>query len=83
MNMSLDLTKYRYADPYSTNSAYLINMTSLQMKALKEMKLKREYGYKYIFTDLWSVPQAVNKKIYAENLVEEFITYLNNEIKEL
>ena len=49
--MTLYLNKKEiYANSYHTNFDYLLNMTTLQMKALKGMRWNEEH--KYIITDL-------------------------------
>ena len=68
-----------YVNSYSTNSAYLINMASLQMKALKEMK----WGGEYIHFGLWVIPLARSSKINTERTVKGFINYLNEKIMRL
>ena len=70
-----------YANPYRTNLNYLLNMTSLQVKALKEMEWIETS--EYIDTGLWGVPWAWdNKKDIKESWVR-FRNQLNERIKGL
>ena len=80
--MSLTLGKKdNYANPYRTNWDYLRNMTSLQMKSIEEITW--DENYKYIHTNLWSVPWNSFSKGDAEHSVNYFIEYLNEELKRL
>ena len=82
--MSLILNKSLiHAVSYNTNLGYLNNMTNLQMKALGEVKLKREHGYMYIYTRLVFVPWVSDDKKEAKGLVKEFIRHLNHVITEV
>ena len=77
--MSLNIDKsYKYARPYDTNWTYLHNMTSLQVKALKEMEWIETS--EYIDTGLWGVPWITFSKSDA---TKYFIDDLNNKIKGL
>ena len=80
--MTLYLNKKEiYANSYHTNFDYLLNMTSLQMKALKGMRWNEEH--KYIITDLGDLPWAFPSKSDTKNSTKVFIIGLNREIKKL
>ena len=77
--MSLWLTEGIYPDPYNTNLNYLRNMTSLQMKALKEMT----WDNGYILTGLVLIPFEWAREKDAERFTEYFADYLNEKLMEL
>ena len=79
--MSLELKKYRYADPYFTNWFYLTSLTSVQLKALKEMTWDGYTGY--IHTELLTIPKAWFDKKHAKDSVKSFINFLTDELMEL
>jgi hypothetical protein len=79
--MSLELKKYRYADPYFTNWFYLTSLTSVQLKALKEMTWDGYTGY--IHTELLTIPKAGFDRKSAKSSVKSFINFLTDELMEL
>jgi hypothetical protein len=80
--MTLYLNKKEiYANSYHTNFDYLLNMTSLQVKALEEMEWDKYYIR--ILTDLGDLPWAFPSKSDTKNSTKVFIIGLNREIKKL
>ena len=71
----------KYADIYDTNWSYLHNMTSLQLKALEEMKWHEDS--KYIHTELWVVPLAWIDEKSTKHSVGGFMERLNEKMMEL
>ena len=71
--------RHKYVSTYRTNLSYLQNMTTLQVKLLKEM----DWIEDFINTDLWPVPWITFSKEDVEYSVEVFIEFLNKELRRL
>lgn len=71
--------RHKYVSTYRTNLSYLQNMTSLQVKLLKEM----EWIEDFINTDLWAVPDTWPSNEHIKNIVNNFIENLNTELMRL
>ena len=79
--MTLYLNKPEiYADAYRTNLDYIKNMTSLQMKPLKEMKWN---NHNYIHIDLEVVPWVGDNKKVTKGSSNYFLYVLHYNLMEL
>ena len=76
--MTLGLETDIYVNPYFTNWFYLTSLTSVQLKALKEMTWDGYTGY--IHTELLTIPKAGFDKKHAKDSVKSFINFLTDEL---